>query len=66
MGPAVGAASCPAPHTGYIVRGALHLRMDDGTESELVAGDAFTCAPGHDGWVVGSEPLEFLEVATAG
>jgi len=40
--------------------------MDDGTESELVAGDAFTCAAGHDGWVVGSEPLEFLEVATAG
>jgi len=65
VGPIVGAPLCPAPHTGYVISGRLAIRMDDGTEAELGAGDAFTCGGGHDGWVVGDETVQFLEVAPA-
>jgi hypothetical protein len=65
LGPSVGTASCEVPHVGYVLRGRLHILMDGGEEGELVAGDAFTLAPGHDGWVVGDEPVEFLEIVTA-
>jgi hypothetical protein len=30
--------------------------MDDGTEFEVGAGEAYEIPPGHDGWVVGNEP----------
>jgi quercetin dioxygenase-like cupin family protein len=53
--PIVGTASCQAPHTGYVIAGRLHVRMDDGTERELGPGDAFFLPPGHDAWVVGNE-----------
>ncbi len=33
----------------------MKVCMDDGTEYELAAGDAFAVAPGHDSWVVGDE-----------
>ncbi len=59
------ADSCEVAHTGYVVSGRLHVRMDDGTEAELGPGDVFTCAPGHDGWTVGDEPAVFLEVSPA-
>ena len=37
--------------------------MDDGREIVMSAGDLFSIGPGHDSWVVGSEPyvsLHFL------
>jgi mannose-6-phosphate isomerase-like protein (cupin superfamily) len=61
--PIAGTDSCEVAHTGYVISGRIHIRMDDGSEAELSAGDVFTCAPGHDAWVVGDEPVEFLEVA---
>ena len=33
------------------------VKMDDGTEMEIKAGDAYVIDPGHDGWVVGDEPF---------
>lgn len=39
--------SCQVPHWGYILKGALRLKYDDGTEVLLKAGDAFYMAPGH-------------------
>lgn len=49
-------------HTGFVVSGTLGTRTDDGTEFESGPGEALTVPPGHDGWVVGDEPLEFVEI----
>jgi quercetin dioxygenase-like cupin family protein len=46
-----------------VLSGRVKVRMDDGTEFEIRAGDVFAIAPGHDSWVVGDEPyvsLHFL------
>jgi cupin domain len=61
--PLVGTASCQVPHTGYVVSGRFHVRMDDGEEMDLGPGDAHTVSPGHDAWVVGDEPCVILDFA---
>lgn len=58
-------ASCQVAHTGYIVSGRLHVRMDDGSEVEMGPGDASITPAGHDAWVVGDEPVVFLDFAGA-
>ncbi len=63
--PIAGTDSCEVPHTGYVVSGRLHVRMDDGTEAEIGPGNVFSCVAGHDGWTVGDEPAVFLEVSPA-
>ena len=57
--------SCQVAHTGYIVSGRLHIRMDDGTEVEMGPGEASITPAGHDAWVVGDEPVVFLDFAGA-
>jgi uncharacterized cupin superfamily protein len=37
--------------------GQMHVRHDDGTEIEIGPGDAYVIEPGHDAWVIGSEPV---------
>ena len=59
--PIAGTDSCQAPHTGYVVSGRLHVKMDDGAEAEAGPGDAFVISPGHDAWVVGDEPAVLLD-----
>ena len=34
---------------------------NDGTEKTYKAGDAYSIQPGHDGWVVGDEPVVAYE-----
>ena len=63
--PIAGTPSCQVAHTGYIVSGRLHVRMDDGTEVEMGPGEASITPPGHDAWVVGNEPVVFLDFAGA-
>jgi hypothetical protein len=53
--PTVGTDSCEVAHRGYVISGHLHVRMDDGTDSEIGPGDAYSIEPGHDAWVVGDE-----------
>ena len=53
--------SCRAAHFGYLASGVLRTRMDDGTEFEAHAGEVALIPPGHDGWVVGSEPVVFVD-----
>jgi len=53
--------SCQAAHFGYQVSGTMVTRMDDGTESTTRAGDAVSLPPGHDAWVVGNEPVVFVD-----
>ena len=49
--------SCEAAHLQYHVSGVLKVRMDDGTELECKPGDVSLLPSGHDGWVVGDEPV---------
>ena len=68
MKPVVGTDSCQASHVAYVVSGRFHVRMDDGTELELGAGDAHVVGPGHDAWVVGDEPcvtVDFIPPAAS-
>ncbi|GCE24408.1 cupin domain-containing protein [Dictyobacter kobayashii] len=44
--PTVGTDSCEVPHFNYGLSGRLHVKMDDGTESEIGAGDAQLLPPG--------------------
>jgi quercetin dioxygenase-like cupin family protein len=63
VGPLTGAASCKVEHAGVVLSGAAAVRMDDGHEFEMKAGDLFTVPAGHDSWVLGDEPyvsLHFL------
>lgn len=67
--PMVGGTSCQVRHVGSVIAGHLHIRLDDGTELDIVAGDAYEIPPGHDGWVVGDidyEAIEFASAATYG
>ena len=59
--PIVGTDSCQTPHTGYVISGRMHVKMDDGAESEVGPGDAVVISPGHDAWIVGDEPCVMLD-----
>ena len=61
--PLAGTASCEVAHTGYVLSGRLAIRMDDGREAVAGPGDIFVVSPGHDGWVMGSEPCVLLDWA---
>jgi quercetin dioxygenase-like cupin family protein len=63
VGAATGQKSCQVEHVGMVVSGRATAAMDDGRVFEMVPGDIFYIAPGHDSWVVGDEPyvsLHFL------
>lgn len=63
--PIAGTDSCEASHNGYIVSGRMHIKMDDGTESDLGPGDVFVAAPGHDAWILGDEACVALDFSGA-
>jgi len=53
--------SCEASHFQYHVSGVLMVRMDDGSEIECLPGDVSLLPIGHDGWVVGNEPVVVVD-----
>jgi mannose-6-phosphate isomerase-like protein (cupin superfamily) len=59
--PLVKTKSCEAPHFQYHVSGTLRVKMDDGTEVDLKAGDVSLLPSGHDAWVVGNEPAVVVD-----
>jgi uncharacterized cupin superfamily protein len=61
-----GTETCQVPHLGYQLAGRMRVRMDDGSEYELKAGDACAIPPGHDAWVVGDEAVVILDFQGAG
>lgn len=63
--PVVKTDSCQASHVGYAVAGTIIVRLQDGTEQTIAAGDAYTIPPGHDAWVVGDETFVGIEVMSA-
>jgi quercetin dioxygenase-like cupin family protein len=62
VGAASGESSCQVEHVGLVLEGQAAVRMDDGTERVMSAGDFFHVPPGHDSWVVGDEPYVSLHI----
>lgn len=50
---------------GHACSGNLKVRLADGTEKSIKAGESYTIPPGHDAWVEGSEPFVAIEVMSA-
>jgi len=63
--PVVHTESCQVSHAGYAVSGSITVRMNDGTEKTITAGESYTIPPGHDAWVEGDEPFVGIEVMSA-
>jgi hypothetical protein len=61
--PVAGTDSCEFHHMGYCVSGKLGIKMNDGSEFEVAAGDAYDIPPGHDGWVIGDEAYVGIDFA---
>jgi quercetin dioxygenase-like cupin family protein len=59
--PIVKTQLCEARHFTYQTSGRLHVIMDDGTEFETGPGDVSLLPAGHDAWVVGNEPVVFVD-----
>jgi len=60
--PVVKTDTCQLSHIGHAVSGSITVRLEDGTQKTIVAGESYSIPPGHDAWVEGSEPFVGLEV----
>ncbi len=63
--PVVKTDSCQVPHVGYAISGRIRVRMNDGAERTVVAGESYTIPAGHDAWVEGNERYVAIEVMSA-
>lgn len=61
MKPLVGGEWCQARHVGIVLSGQLGITFSDGTEIVSSTHDVYDIPPGHDGYVVGDEPLVVVE-----
>ncbi len=61
MKPAVGTDYCMHAHVGFLVHGEIHIEYADGCIVEHKAPQIVAIEPGHDGWVVGKEPVVLIE-----
>lgn len=61
--PTVGGDWCQARHLGMVISGRLGIELDDGTTFEIGPGEVFDIPPGHNGWVIGDEPVVQVEWA---
>ena len=65
VAPIVRTQSCQLRHVGYVMSGSLQVTMDDGTELVIGRGDGYEIPPGHEVRVIGDEPWESVEFASA-
>ncbi|WP_436498912.1 nuclear transport factor 2 family protein [Actinokineospora sp. HUAS TT18] len=61
--PLVGGDSCQVHHLGYVLSGSMGIRLEDGTEVQVNAGDLMDIPPGHDAWVVGDQNCVTLDAS---
>jgi hypothetical protein len=61
MKPVVGTELCMHAHVGFLVHGEIHIEYPDGCVIEHRAPQIISIDPGHDGWVVGKEPVVMIE-----
>jgi hypothetical protein len=57
----VGTDRCMHAHVGFLARGEIHIEYADGCVVEFKAPQIVAIDPGHDGWVVGREPVILIE-----
>ena len=53
---------CETAHLGFLASGQMRLKMKDGSEYSISAGSIVDIPPGHDGWVVGTEPAVVIDL----
>jgi hypothetical protein len=61
MKPIVGTDLCMHAHVGFLASGEIHIEYADGCVVEHRAPQIVAIEPGHDGWVVGREPVVLIE-----
>jgi hypothetical protein len=61
MKPIVGTDLCMHAHVGFLAQGEIHIEYADGCVVEHKAPQVVAIEPGHDGWVVGKEPVVLIE-----
>jgi hypothetical protein len=61
MKPVIGTDLCMHAHVGFLARGEIHIEYADGCVVEHKAPQIVAIDPGHDGWVVGKEPVVLIE-----
>ena len=61
MKPVVSTDLCMHAHVGFLARGEIHIEYADGCVVEHKAPQIVAIEPGHDGWVVGKEPVVMIE-----
>jgi hypothetical protein len=61
MKPVVGTDLCMHAHVGFLARGEIHIEYADGCVVEHKAPQIVAIDPGHDGWVVGKQPVVLIE-----
>lgn len=61
MKPIVGTDRCMHAHAGFLARGEIHIEYPDGCVVKYKAPQVVAIEPGHDGWVVGKEPVVLIE-----
>ena len=61
MKPIVGTERCMHAHAGFLARGEIHIEYADGCVAKYKAPQVVAIEPGHDGWVVGKEPVVLIE-----
>ncbi len=61
MKPVTGTDLCMHAHVGFLARGEIHIEYADGCIVEHKAPQIVAIEPGHDGWVVGKEPVVMIE-----
>jgi hypothetical protein len=61
MKPIVGTDRCMHAHVGFLARGEIHIEYPDGCLVKYKAPSVVAIDPGHDGWVVGREPVVLIE-----
>jgi hypothetical protein len=59
--PVAGTDTCQVDHVGYIVSGTLAVEHEDGSTGQAQPGMVYRIAPGHDGRVIGDEPVIAIE-----
>jgi hypothetical protein len=62
VGKTNGQEMCAVEHVGYVLSGEAAVKMADGTERVMRAGELFYVPPDHDSWVVGTEPYVSLHI----
>ncbi len=61
MKPSIGTDLCMHAHVGFLAKGEIHIEYADGCVVECKAPQVIAIEPGHDGWVVGKEPVVLIE-----